>query len=168
MLDLFEGRRQLIIYHFMFGADWEEGCQGCSMLVDNIAHPAHLNARDASLALVSRAPLSKIDPFKQRMGWTLPWYSSFGTDFNDDFGVTTSEGEVFGLSVFLRDGRDIFQTYFTNNRGVEAVMGTFAYLDLLPFGRQEEWENSPGGWPQTAPYQWWRHHDRYEEANTES
>ncbi len=164
LLDLFEGRLQLIVYHFMFGVDWEQGCGGCSMLVDNIGHPAHLHARDVSLALVSRAPLAKIEPFKERMGWTLPWYSSFGTDFNDDFGVTTDEGEVFGLSVFLRDGDDVFQTYFTNNRGVENFMGVFAFLDVVPYGRKEEWEDSLSGWPQEPPYQWWRHHDKYDES----
>ena len=96
LLDLFEGRRQLILYHFMFDPRWDAGCDGCSMVVDNMGHPAHLHARDTSLALVSRAPLSKIEPFKKRMGWTVPWYSSFGSDFNNDFGVTTDEGEMFG------------------------------------------------------------------------
>ena len=88
LLDLFEGRRQLIIYHFMFDPGWDEGCDGCSMMVDNMGHPAHLHARDTSRVLVSRAPLAKIEPFKKRMGWTIPWYSSFGSDFNYDFGVT--------------------------------------------------------------------------------
>jgi predicted dithiol-disulfide oxidoreductase (DUF899 family) len=161
LLDLFEGRRQLIIYHFMFDPDWEEGCEGCSMVVDNMGHPAHLHARDTSRALVSRAPLKKIEPFKKRMGWTIPWYSSYGSDFNYDFGVTTGEGEIFGLSVFLRDGDNIFQTYFTNGRGVEQLGSNWSYLDLTPFGRQENWEDSPAGWPQTPPYEWWRHHDRY-------
>lgn len=100
LLDLFEGRRQLIIYHFMFDPSWEEGCDGCSMMVDNMGHPAHLHARDTSRVLVSRAPLAKIEPFKKRMGWTVPWFSSFGSDFNYDFGVTTGQGETFGLSVF--------------------------------------------------------------------
>ncbi len=161
LLDLFEGRRQLIVYHFMFAPDWDEGCPGCSMVVDNIGHPAHLHARDTSLALVSRAPQSKIMPFKERMGWTAPWYSSFGSDFNYDFGVTTADGEIHGLSVFLRDGDNIFQTYFTTARGVECLGSHWSFLDLTPFGRQEDWEESPKGWPQTPPYQWWRHHDRY-------
>jgi predicted dithiol-disulfide oxidoreductase (DUF899 family) len=161
LLDLFEGRRQLIIYHFMFDPDWDEGCEGCSMVVDNMGHPTHLYARDTSLVLVSRAPLEKIEPFKARMGWTVPWYSSFGRDFNYDFGVTTDAGETFGLSVFLRDGDSIFQTYFTNGRGVEYLGSNWSYLDLTPFGRQEEWEDSPAGWPKTSPYGWWRHHDRY-------
>jgi predicted dithiol-disulfide oxidoreductase (DUF899 family) len=161
LLDLFEGRRQLIIYHFMFDPKWDEGCDGCSMMVDNMGHPAHLHARDTSRVLVSRAPLAKIEPFKKRMGWTIPWYSSFGSDFNYDFGVTTDEGEMFGLSVFLRDGKDVYHTYFTDGRGVEYLGSNFSYLDLTPFGRQEVWEDSPQGWPQTPPYAWWRHHDRY-------
>ncbi len=163
LLDLFEGRRQLILYHFMFGPDWDEGCDGCAMVVDNMGHPAHLHARDTSRVLVSRAPLAKIEPFKARMGWTVPWYSSFGSDFNYDFGVTTDAGEIFGLSVFLRDSDNIFQTYFTNGRGVEYLGSNWSYLDLTPFGRQETWEDSPAGWPQTPTYEWMRHHDRYED-----
>jgi predicted dithiol-disulfide oxidoreductase (DUF899 family) len=161
LLDLFEGRRQLILYHFMFDPRWDEGCDGCSMVVDNMGHPAHLHARDTSLALVSRAPLSKIEPFKKRMGWSVPWYSSSGSDFNWDFGVTRDKGETFGLSVFLRDGESVFQTYFTEGRGVEYLGSNWSYLDLTPFGRQEDWEDSPEGWPQTPPYGWWRHHDKY-------
>jgi predicted dithiol-disulfide oxidoreductase (DUF899 family) len=161
LLDLFEGRRQLVLYHFMFDPDWEEGCVGCSMVVDNMGHPAHLHARDISRVLVSRAPLAKLERFKARMGWTTPWYSSFGSDFNYDFGVTTEGGETFGLSVFLRDDDNIFHTYFTHGRGVEHLGSNWTYLDLTPFGRQENWEDSPAGWPQTPPYEWWRHHDRY-------
>jgi predicted dithiol-disulfide oxidoreductase (DUF899 family) len=161
LLDLFDGRRQLLLYHFMFDPSWEEGCVGCSMFVDNIGHPAHLHDRDTSLVLVSRAPLAKIEPFKTRMGWSLPWYSSFGGDFNHDFEVTTDEGESFGLSAFLRDGQDVFHSYFTTGRGVEALGSNWSFLDLTPLGRQEEWEDSPDGWPQTQPYAWWRHHDRY-------
>lgn len=163
--DLFEGRRQLILYHFMFDPSWDEGCPGCSMVVDNMGHPAHLHARDVSLALVSRAPLTKILPFKKRMGFSAPWFSSYGSDFNEDFGVTTKEGETFGLSVFLRDGDRVFQTYFTAGRGVEYLGSDWSYLDLTPFGRQETWEDSPEGWPQTAPYEWWRHHDKYGERS---
>jgi predicted dithiol-disulfide oxidoreductase (DUF899 family) len=161
LLDLFEGRRQLIIYHFMFGPDWDQGCGGCSMVVDNMGHPAHLLARDTSRVLVSRAPLNKLERFKRRMDWTIPWYSSFNSDFNYDFGVTTGNDETFGLSVFLRDGADIYQTYFTDGRGVEHLGSNWSYLDLTPFGRQETWEDSPEGRPQTPPYEWWRHHDRY-------
>ena len=165
LLDLFEGRRQLIVYHFMFApgvGGWPTaGCPGCSLVVDQIAHLAHLHARDTSFALVSRAPLSRIQTYQKRMGWTLPWYSSSESDFNDDFGVTTPKGETFGLSVFLRDGDNVYRTYFTNGRGVEALGSVWTLLDLTPYGRQEEWEDSPEGWPQTPPYEWWRRHDEY-------
>jgi predicted dithiol-disulfide oxidoreductase (DUF899 family) len=165
LLDLFEGRRQLIVYHFMFAPGVEgwptAGCPGCSMFVDQIGHLAHLHARDLSFALVSRAPLSRIQPYQKRMGWALPWYSSSESDFNDDFGVTTPKGETFGLSVFLRDGESAFRTYFTNGRGVEALGPVWTFLDLTPYGRQEDWEDSPERWPQTPPYEWWRRHDEY-------
>jgi predicted dithiol-disulfide oxidoreductase (DUF899 family) len=169
LLDLFEGRRQLIVYHFMFGPNQEEGCDGCSMVVDQIGHLAHLHARDTSFALVSRAPLAKIEPYRERMGWTIPWYSSFDSDFNVDFGLSPEtpqtgvyqDGETFGLSVFLRDGDDVFRTYFTNRRGVEALGSVWTLLDLTPLGRQETWEDSPEGYPQTKPYEWWRRHDSY-------
>ena len=95
------------------------------------------------------------------MGWTVPWFSSAGSDFNDDFGVTAAEGENFGLSVFLREGDSVFHTYFTTARGVEVLASNFTLLDMTPFGRQEEWEDSPAGWPQTPPYEWWRRHDEY-------
>jgi predicted dithiol-disulfide oxidoreductase (DUF899 family) len=160
--DLFDGRRQLIIYHFMFEPADEEGCRGCSMFVDNMGHPAHLHARNTSLAAISRAPLARIEPFKARMGWSVPWYSSFGSDFNYDFEVTTDEGETPGLSVFLRDQDSIYRTYFTTGRGTEGLGSNWTFLDLTPLGRQEEWEDSPAGWPQTRPYEWWRHHDSYD------
>lgn len=166
LLDLFEGRRQLIIYHFMFAPGvhgWPAaGCPGCSMFVDNMGHLAHLHARNTSFALVSRAPLANISPYKERMGWTVPWFSSSGSDFNVDFGVTSDEGETFGLSVFLRDGDRIYRTYFTSGRGVEALGSGWTFLDLTPLGRQEDWEDSPAGWPQTPRYEWWRRHDEYE------
>lgn len=167
LLDLFEGRRQLILYHFMFGPGahgWPEaGCPGCSMFVDQIGHLAHLHTRDTSFALVSIATLAKIEAYKKRMGWTIPWYSSAGSDFNRDFGVTTDSGETFGLSVFLRDGDNVYRTYFTSGRGVEALGSVWTFLDLTPLGRQEEWEDSAKGWPQAPPYSWWRRHDEYEE-----
>jgi predicted dithiol-disulfide oxidoreductase (DUF899 family) len=163
--DLFEGRRQLILYHFMFAPGVEgwptAGCPGCSMVVDNVGHLAHLHARDTSFVLVSRAPLAKIKAYQKRMGWKVPWFSSADSDFNVDFGVTTKEGETFGLSVFLRDGDEVFHTYFTAGRGVEALGSSWTFLDLTPFGRQEDWEDTPAGRPQTAPYQWWRRHDEY-------
>jgi predicted dithiol-disulfide oxidoreductase (DUF899 family) len=166
LLDLFEGRRQLILYHFMFAPDVEgwpsAGCPGCSMVVDQVGHLAHLHARDTSFALVSRAPLANIEQYRKRMGWSIPWYSSADSDFNVDFGVTTDKGETFGLSVFLRDEEgNVYRTYFTNGRGVEALGSVWTFLDLTPLGRQEDWEDSPEGWPQTPPYEWWRRHDEY-------
>jgi predicted dithiol-disulfide oxidoreductase (DUF899 family) len=165
LLDLFAGRRQLILYHFMFapGVDgWPEaGCPGCSFFVDQIGHLAHLRARDTSMVLVSRAPLARIEQYKRRMGWTVPWFSSAASDFNVDFGVTRDEGETFGLSVFLRDGERVLRCYFTSQRGVEALGSTWTFLDLTPLGRQENWESSPTGRPQTPPYDWWRRHDEY-------
>jgi predicted dithiol-disulfide oxidoreductase (DUF899 family) len=149
--DLFDGRRQLILYHFMFAPDvhgWPEaGCEGCSMFVDNVGDIAHLHARDTSFVLVSRAPLAQLEPYRRRMGWDVAWFSSEGSDFNVDFGVTRDEGETFGLSVFVRDGDS-----------------TWTLLDLTPLGRQEDWEDSPAGRPQTAPYQWWRRHDKYRQV----
>jgi predicted dithiol-disulfide oxidoreductase (DUF899 family) len=172
LIDLFEGRRQLMLYHFMFGPNQDAGCNGCSMFVDQIGHPAHLHSRDTSFAIVSRAPLDKIEAYRSRMGWTLPWYSSFSSDFNVDFGVSPEtpqegvyqDGETFGLSVFLRDGADVYRTYFTTQRGVEALGSVWTFLDLTPLGRQEDWEDSPAGYPQTKPYEWWKRHDEYDES----
>jgi len=155
LVDLFEGRRQLIVYHFMF-APGGSPCGGCSMFVSNTGHPAHLHARDTSFALVSRNTVGEIEPFRRRMGWRQAWYSSAGSDFNRDMGVTTDEGESFRLSVFLRDGDRVFRTYHTDGRGVEALGSNWTFLDLTPFGRQETWEDTPEGRPQTAPYEWWR------------
>lgn len=170
LVDLFEGRRQLLVYHFMFAPSvhgWPEaGCPGCSMFVDYLCHPSHLHARDTSLALVSRAPLANIERFRRRMGWERPWYSSEGSDFNRDMGITTDQGEAPGLSVFLRDGSDVFRTYFVSARGLEAIGSVWSLLDLTPYGRQESWEDSPAGWPQTEPYQWWRRHDEYGTEHT--
>jgi len=131
------------------------------MMVDQVGHLAHLHARDTTFAAVSLAPFANIQRYKKRMGWTFPWYSSEGTSFNRDFGLSTDKGETFGLSVFLRDGDRVFRTYFTTTRGVETLGPVWSYLDVTPFGRQEEWEDSPKGWPQTPPYQWWRRHDEY-------
>lgn len=163
LLDLFQGRRQLIVYHFMFAPQWSQGCPGCSWVVEAMPHPAHLNARNTSLVLVSRAPLEKLEGYKQRMGWDLPWYSSQGSDFNVDFGVTTDKGEKHGVSILLRDGDNIYRTYFTGDRGVEHLGSHWTYLDLTPWGRQESWEDSPQGWPQTEPYSWLRRHDEYDD-----
>jgi predicted dithiol-disulfide oxidoreductase (DUF899 family) len=172
LADLFEGRRQLLVYHFMFGPDWDEGCPACSFVADNFAGSlVHLAARDTTLAVISRAPLDKITPFKKRMGWTFPWLSSFGTDFNHDFQVTLDkghavynyapvsaqpadrphEGEREGLSVFLRDGARVFHTYSTYQRGLDAFLNTYNFLDLTPLGRQEG----------DGIMRWLRHHDKY-------
>lgn len=161
LLDLFEGRRQLIVYHFMFGPDWDAGCDGCSWVVDAMSHPAHLHARDVSLALVSRTALDSIANYRERMGWTLPWYSSLGTTFNEDMGATVNGGENHGASVFLRDDDAVYRTYFTEDRGVEHLGSHWTYLDLVPYGRQEEWEDSPDGWPQNPTYTATHRHDEY-------
>jgi predicted dithiol-disulfide oxidoreductase (DUF899 family) len=160
LLDLFEGRRQLIVYRFFYDPEvdgWPDaGCDGCSFLADQVGHLAHLNARDTTLVFVSRAPQPRIERYKRRMGWDIPWYT-LTDDFDKDFGVD----EWHGTNAFLRDGNDIFRTYFVNSRGDEAMGTTWAYLDITAFGRQEDWEDSPEGYPQTPPYQWWRRHDEY-------
>jgi predicted dithiol-disulfide oxidoreductase (DUF899 family) len=169
LVDLFEGRRQLLIYHFMFGPNQEVGCDGCSMVADQICHLAHLHARDTSLAFVSRAPIAKLEAYRKRMGWEIPWYSSFGTDFSRDFGVgpevpqagTYQDGESFGMSALLHEAGEVYRTYFTLARGVETLGPVWTLLDLTALGRQENWEDSPEGYPQTPPYQWWRRHDEY-------
>jgi predicted dithiol-disulfide oxidoreductase (DUF899 family) len=166
LLDLFEGRRQLVVYRFFFDPDvagWpEKGCHGCSLVADQVAHPAHLNARDTTLAFVSRAPQENIERLKARMGWELiPWYT-LTDDFDADFGV----GEWHGTNAFYRDEDDrIFRTYFVSDRGDEPMGGTWAYLDITALGHQEEWEDSPEGHPQTPTYQWWRRHDEYDDAS---
>jgi predicted dithiol-disulfide oxidoreductase (DUF899 family) len=160
LADIFEGRRQLLIYHFMLGPG-EDACTGCSSFTDNVGNLSHLHARDTTFALMSRAPLDELMEYEQRMGWDLPWYSSYGNHFNRDFGLTTDAGETFGLNAYLRDGDDVFLTYRTNARGVDRLRLDFNLLDLTPYGRQEEWEDSPEGWPQTPAYRWWRRHDEY-------
>ena len=134
LLDLFEGRRQLIVYHFMYAPDWKAGCGGCSWVADAMTHPAHLHARDTSLVMVSRAPLEKLGQYRSRMGWAypIPWYSSYESDFNNDIGVTTAEGERHGASVFIRDGNTIYRSYFTGARGVEDLGSLWTYLRLDP------------------------------------
>jgi uncharacterized protein (TIGR02246 family) len=186
LLDLFEGRQQLVVYHFMFDPSWDAGCPSCSFLVDNIGHLAHLHARKTTLALVSRAPLKKIEAYRKRMGWTIPWYSSFGSDFNYDFHVTLDEtvapveynytdkaallakgehyftdGESHGLSVFLRDGDSVYHTYSAYARGTDLLVGTYNYLDMTALGRQEDWEQ-PSGRSDTPFMGWLRRHDEYD------
>ncbi len=161
LLDLFEGRRQLIVYRFFYAPDvegWPEGaCSGCSMFADSVTHPAHLNARDTTLAFVSAAPQDRIATYRDRMGWSVPWYTLVGDDFSRDFDVE----EYFGLNVFLRDDDAVYRTYFVNGRGVEVIGSAMTFLDLTPLGRQEHWEDSPAGRPQGEPYEWWRRHDEY-------
>jgi predicted dithiol-disulfide oxidoreductase (DUF899 family) len=165
LLDLFDGRRQLILYRAFFDPDvagWpEHACEGCSMVADQVAHVAHLNQRDTTLVFASRAPQAEIERLKARMGWTMPWYSLTDT-FDADFGVA----EWHGTNAFFRDGDRVFRTYFINGRGDEQMGGTWNYLDLTALGRQEEWEDSPEGYPQTAPYDWWKPHDLYEHVQT--
>ena len=157
LADLFEGRRQLIVYHHMLRPADPAPCEGCCMFTDQVGHLAHFHARDTSFALVSTAPIDEIEAFRARMGWEIPWYSLVGTDFNTDFGVTNG----FGLNVFLHDGDEIYRTYFTTSRGVEPLGSVWTFLDLTPLGRQEEWEDSPAGYPQDERYGWWRLHDEY-------
>jgi len=173
LADLFEGRSQLIVYHFMFGPDWEEGCKNCSYLADHFDGANwHLPNRDVTLVLASRAPLGQIESFKKRMGWRFKWVSSHENDFNFDYHVSATDkerakDEVFynyqagelmsdempGLSVFYRDDQgDIFHTYSTYARGLDALVGTYSFLDLVPKGRDEDPE---------ATMSWVRHHDRY-------
>lgn len=160
LLDLFGGRRQLIVYRAFFEPGvygWpEHACRGCSLGADQVSHLAHLNARDTTLVYASRAPLADIDRLKARMGWDMPWYS-FQDSFDVDFGVD----QWHGHNVFFREGEQIFRTYFTNNRGDEALGTVWSYLDITPLGRQEVWEDSPPGYPQTPTYKWWNWHDNY-------
>jgi predicted dithiol-disulfide oxidoreductase (DUF899 family) len=155
LLDLFEGRRQLIVYQFMPGPPW---CEGCCLFTDQISHLAHLHARDTTMANVSNAAWPDLAALRERMGWSVPFYSSAGTTFAADCGA----GDGFGLSVFLRDDDgQVYRTYFTTGRGVEHLGSVWSFLDLTPLGRQETWEDTPAGRPQTPPYQWWRLHDDY-------
>jgi predicted dithiol-disulfide oxidoreductase (DUF899 family)/DNA-binding transcriptional ArsR family regulator len=160
LLDLFEGRRQLIVYRAFFepGVNgWpDHGCVGCSMVADQVAHLAHLNARDVTLAFASRAPQTDIAHLKARMGWAMPWYT-ITDSFDADFGVD----EWHGHNAFIRDGERVFRTYFINGRGDEAMGTTWSYLDMTALGRQETWEDSPEGYPQSRPYSWWNWHDSY-------
>lgn len=175
LADLFDGRSQLIVYHFMFAPGWAEGCPGCSLLSDHLDGPnMHLPHHDVAMVAVSRAPLSQIEPFKKRMGWRFNWVSSLGSDFNTDYQVSftadevakgptyynyelredASEGEAPGVSVFYKDEKgQIFHTYSSYGRGPEDMIGALMYLDLTPKGRNE-----------TSPMNWVRHHDKYEEV----
>jgi predicted dithiol-disulfide oxidoreductase (DUF899 family) len=168
--DLFDGRSQLILYRAFYGPDIttyaeggsypERACVGCSMVADQVAHPAHLNARDTTLVFASRAPQENIQRLKQRHGWELiPWYT-ITDDFDKDFDVD----EWHGTNAFLRHDGRIYRTYFIDNRGDEQMGSTWNYLDITALGRQEAWEDSPEGYPQTPPYQWWNYHDAYDKV----
>lgn len=175
--DLFGAQRQLIVYHFMFDPSWEKGCAGCTGLVRALGDLSMLGERDTSFVLISRAPLAKLNKYRDEQGWTWPWYSSFGTDFNYDFYVTldesvmpveynyrdaaemrarggpnVSKGESHGLSVFFRVHNDVYHTYSTYARGCESLTDAYRLLDCTPFGRQEDFEDSPSGWPQKPTY----------------
>ena len=152
LLDLFADKTQLIVYHFMFDPEWENGCMGCTGFVNDLGDLSELNVRNTQFVLISRAPLEKLQAYKERMGWERPWYSSFGTDFNYDFLVTTEDGETHGLSVFFRIGDEVFHTYSTYKRGCESLSDVYRLLDVTPYGRQEDWEDSPSGWPQRPTY----------------
>ena len=160
LLDLFAGRRQLIVYRAFFEPGvhgWpEHACRGCSMIADHIGNLAHLSARDTTLVFASRAPQPDIERVKARMGWHMPWYTI--TDaFDVDFGVD----EWHGTNAFIHDGDRVFRTYFLNGRGDETLGNTWSYLDMTALGRQEDWEDSPEGYPQNPPYEWWNWNDEY-------
>jgi predicted dithiol-disulfide oxidoreductase (DUF899 family) len=177
--ELFDGRSQLIVYHFMLGPGWEEGCKSCSYVADHFDGAlVHLAHRDVTLVAVSRAPLAEIEAFKERMGWRFPWFSSFGSDFNADFHVSFTkeqlaagkvdynyrlvegEDELPGLSVFYQDGDGaVFHTYSAYARGLDMLVGTYNWLDLAPKGRDE------AALPWTMA--WVRHHDRYDQEPLE-
>ena len=164
---LFQDRRQLIVYRAFYepglttyaegGSHPERACAGCSMLADQVAHPAHLNARDTTLVFVSRAPQHEIQGLKERHGWEhIPWYT-LTDDFDADFGVD----EWHGTNAFIREDDGIYRTYLVDSRGDEHMGSTWSYLDITALGRQETWEDSPEGYPQTPPYGWWNYHDAY-------
>jgi predicted dithiol-disulfide oxidoreductase (DUF899 family) len=174
---LFEGRRQLVIYHFMFDPAWQKGCSGCTWYIDVLGDLSMLHEHDTTFALVSRAPLAKIEAYRKERGWDIPWYSSFGTDFNYDFHVTNDPavrppeynyrskaeneahtspnsllGEEHGLSVFFALDGDVFHTYSAYARGTELFCDARTILDATPYGRQQDFEDSPPGWPQKPTY----------------
>ncbi len=168
LADLFEGRAQLIVYHFMFDPKWEKGCPGCTGFVNALGDISMLAKRQTTFALISRAPLEKLEGQKKSEGWSFPWYSSFASDFNYDFHTTLdeskapreynfkpvakAEGEAHGLSVFFRIDNDVYHTYSSYARGVESLTDSYRLLDVTPYGRQEDFEDSPAGWPQKPTY----------------
>ncbi len=157
LMDLFDDYKQLIVYSAMLEPD-ATPCQGCSMVMDNIGHNlAHVKARDTNFVFTSSALQEEIIALQKRMDWNAPWY----TDIDRKFANTFDVGKSFGVNVFIRDNDRIYRTYFMTNRGGELFDTNFRLLDLTPYGRQEKWEDSPEGWPQTEPYVWWRLHDEY-------
>ncbi|MGV3548428.1 DUF899 domain-containing protein [Rhizobium sp.] len=156
LADLFEGRRQLILYHHMLKKDDPAPCAGCSLFTDNIGNMTHLNQRDTTIAIIAKAPFDQVDALKKRLGWSLPVYGGDGA-INRDFC-----GGDFGLNVFITHEGNIYRTYFSNDRGLEKLGTIWSFLDLTPLGRQETWEDSPAGVPQTDPFRWWRLNDEYE------
>lgn len=168
LLDLFQGRRQLIVYRAFFEpgvVGWpDHACRGCSMIADHVGDLAHLNARATTLAFASRAPQPEIEKVKARMGWSpIPWYT-ITDEFDMDFGVD----EWHGTNAFIREGGHVYRTYFINRRGDEYFGNTWSYLDMTALGRQETWEDTPDGYPQTPPYEWWNWHDEYDAAVDET
>ena len=176
--DLFGGRRQLIVYHFMFDPKWDKGCPGCTGFIDALGDLSLLQKCDTTFVVVSRAPLAKLEAYKAQKGWTIAWFSSFGSDFNYDFHVTLDpkvapaeynyrnkaemaaakghavlmEGEEHGLSVFFQLDDEVFHTYSAFARGTESITDAYRLLDTTPYGRQQEFEDSPPGWPQKPTY----------------
>ncbi len=161
LVEIFEGRSQLIVYRAFFEPGvfgWpDNACRGCSMVADQVAHTAHLNTRDTTLVFASRASQVDIARLKAAKGWSMPWHT-ITDDFDADFDVP----EWHGTNVFIRSGEQVYRTYFIKSRGDEAMGSTWSYLDITPLGRQEVWEDSPAGYPQTAPYRWWNWHDAYD------
>lgn len=155
--DIFEGRRQLVLYHHMLKKDDPSPCSGCGMFTDNVGNIVHLNQRDTTFAIIAKAPVDQIEALKKRLGWTMPFYSTSG-DLNRDF---FNNGD-FGLNVFYRQDGNIYRTYYSTGRGVEKLGTIWTFLDITPLGRQETWEDSPEGVPRTEPYRWWRLNDEYE------
>ncbi len=164
LLELFAGRSQLILHHFMFDPAWEQGCPFCSDDADNcVPHLAHFGPYDISFTRVSRAPIEKLLAYSERMGWNVPWVSSYDCTFNQDWGWTGPDGgEGSGFSVYLQLNEKPYLTYLTRNRGVELLSSIAGHLDIAPYGRQEFWQEVPAGWPQADAFSKIRRHDEYE------
>ena len=152
LAELFDGSRQLVVYHFMYGPDWEKPCPGCTGFISEIGDISMLKKRNTQFAVISRAPMAMLDAVKAEKSWSIPWHSSFESDFNYDFGTSDERGESPGISVFFLLDGDVYQTYRTGGRGVENATDSYALLDMTPYGRQEEFEDSPDGWPQKPTY----------------